>query len=426
MGQSENTRNKYVVFGFGVSGKASYKYLKSLSRDVRVVSKGPVKDWNNGLADPIDCYEQGTKSSRLVLESADSIILSPGISPQDKMLQGIKAEIVNDIELFYRNLSKKVCIVAITGSNGKTTTVSLIDYVLRSSGVSVFCGGNIGESPVNFLLNGEKEDVVLLELSSFQLESIRSFRANFSGVLNINMTHEERYTSFKDYQSAKLRIFKNREIGDRHFCDELTSPLVKEAEVYNSPQRINTLQSDFDLSEWNLPGRHNLENLSMTVCIARCLGVSDRSLQILIDEFNGVENRIEFIGHLNNAKLYNDSKSTNIFSSISALDAFQGKRILLLLGGQIRSQESLNLNELRRATSMAHKTIFFGELSRVEEVSCDQRIHKLSSLDFSTLNDETFDVILFSPGFPSFDEFKSYSERGDYIKAAYIDAKKRT
>ena len=175
MGQIENSHIHYVIFGFGVSGKPSYKYLKSKGYTVSVISRGPVSSWIGNIAAQEDCHEQDSVKAKTVLQAADHIVLSPGISRDNPLLQNIDGEVINDIELFFRHLCSSPKIIAITGSNGKTTSVSLLNEILHLSGLNVFCGGNIGKSPVEFLIDGEKQDVVLLELSSFQLETIKDF-----------------------------------------------------------------------------------------------------------------------------------------------------------------------------------------------------------------------------------------------------------
>ena len=180
MGTIQNSHLHYVVFGFGVSGKPTYKYLKSQGFKVSVINAGEVESWRGEDALSCDCYSQGSSEAKDQIDSADLIVLSPGIPRDHELLEGATAILTNDIELFYRFKKTSPKIVAITGSNGKTTTVTLLNEMLKTAGKQVFCGGNIGLSPMEFLLNGEIEDIVLLELSSFQLETIDQFAADFS------------------------------------------------------------------------------------------------------------------------------------------------------------------------------------------------------------------------------------------------------
>ncbi len=421
MGQRENSHSKYVVFGFGVSGKPSYKLLKRLGFDVAVINSGPLSQWRNNLADESDCFEQGSPAANAALAAANYIVLSPGIPRGHESLKNIKAEIINDIELFYRFKKTKPKILAITGSNGKTTTVTMLDEILRRGGKSVFCGGNIGKSPVEFLLEGEKEEIVLLELSSFQLETVGQFHPDIAGILNIQMTHEERYQDFDDYQNAKLRIFRSNNTGQRFYADQATSHVAPEVLLYDSPSEIKELKDKFDFSSFKLPGEHNILNASMCVLMARDLGVEDSIIQDVINNFSGVKNRIEFVGDIGEVKVFNDSKSTNIFSTATAINSFKGDKVLLLLGGQIRDRKNINVAEIEKLLGTVFRYAFFGELAQVKEIKCEHRFDSLNDIDL-TLLAQGVDVILFSPGFPSFDEFSNYVERGDCFRKIFSRA----
>lgn len=418
MGQRENSHFKYVVLGFGVSGKPSYKLLKKLGFDVAVINSGPLSLWRNNLADESDCFEQGSLAAKSVLAAADYIVLSPGIPRGHESLKNIKAEIINDIELFYRFKKTKPKIVAITGSNGKTTTVTMLDEILRRAGKSVFCGGNIGKSPIEFILEGEREDIVLLELSSFQLETVGQFYPDIAGILNIQMTHEERYQHYDDYQNAKLRILRSNNTGQRFYTDQATSHVAPAALIYDSPSVIEELKEKFDFSSFKLPGEHNILNLSMCVLMARDLGVEDFIIQDVINNFSGVKDRIEFVGEISKVKVFNDSKSTNVFSTATAINAFQGKKVLLLLGGQIRDHKNINIAEIEKLLGTVFRYAFFGELAQIKEIKCEHRFYSLNDIDLKLLA-KGVDVILFSPGFPSFDEFSNYVERGNCFRKIF-------
>ena len=418
MGTIQNSHLHYVIFGFGVSGKPTYKVLKSLGFKVSVINAGDIESWRGDDAMASDCLSQGSREAKERVDSADFIVLSPGIPRDHELLDDTKAALTNDIELFYQLKKTNPKIVAITGSNGKTTTVTLLNEMLENAGRKVFCGGNIGLSPMEFLLNGEKEDVVLLELSSFQLETIDQFSADISAILNITMTHEERYKNFDDYQEAKLRVFKNQKPGQKFYGDKKVRMLAEDVFTYDNDDVIQRLKDTYDLSSWHLPGEHNLLNLSLASLIALDLGLLVEEIQHTIKSFSGVKNRIEYLGNYKNAKVYNDSKSTNIFSSETAVDSFKGKKVLLILGGQIRSQEALNLNKIKILTEKCSTVVNFGELSQVKGMKTDFSYNNLSKLKLSEIFTNE-DIILFSPGFPSFDEFKNYNERGNCFREIF-------
>lgn len=421
MGQLENSHIHYVVFGFGVSGKPSYKYLKSKGYKVSVVNSGEVNSWRSNLAEVEDCYCQESLEAKEVLKSAHFIVLSPGIPRTLPELKSSKAEIINDIELFYRHKTAQPKILAVTGSNGKTTTVSLLDVILKNAGLTVFCGGNIGKSPIEFLLSGENEEVVLLELSSFQLETVNHFHPDVAGILNVQMTHEERYNSLEDYRNAKLRIFRDKKASDHYFCDVLTAPYALNVTIYDSKENLDSLNKRYNFSQWVLPGVHNLYNLALCEKMAMALGISEGAIQSAINSFKGVKNRIEYLGEIKGVKVYNDSKSTNAYSSMTAIKSFEGKKVLLLLGGQIRNHQALNRQEIIKLSSIAHKTLFFGELSRAPNLKADFIVDRLSNLNLNEVKDGV-EIILFSPGFPSFDEFNNYVERGNCFREIFARA----
>ena len=422
MGTIQNSHLHYVIFGFGVTGKSTYKYLKSIGFKVSVINSGDVESWRGEDAAVNDCFSQESSDALSVINSADFIVLSPGIPRDHHLLLEAQATLTNDIELFYQLKQSSPKIVAITGSNGKTTTVTLLNEMLKNAGKSVFCGGNIGRSPMEYLLNGEKEEIVLLELSSFQLETIDQFSADFAAILNIQMTHEERYDDLKDYQAAKLRLFKNKKNGSKFFSDNMTHQLFKDSTIFDGAENLKTLKKDYDLSSWAPPGLHNLLNLSLATVIAAEVGTTQEKIQETINTFPGVKNRIEYLGEYGPAKVYNDSKSTNLFSSDTAINSFKDKKVLLILGGQIRNKNALNFEMLKSVTQKCSRVILFGELSEMKEIKSDYIVRHLSHLHLDQVyNNE--DVILFSPGFPSFDEFKNYVERGNCFREIFSRAK---
>jgi len=421
MGQLENSHIHYVVFGFGVSGKPSYKYLKSMGYKVSVVNSGDIETWRSNLAEKEDCYSQESLQAKEVFKTANFIVLSPGIPRNLPELTSSNAEIINDVELFYRHKTSSPKILAVTGSNGKTTSVSLLEEILNQAGIRNFCGGNIGKSPVEFLLSGEKEEVVLLELSSFQLETVNHFHPDVAGLLNVQMTHEERYESIDDYRNAKLRIFRDKKENNFYFCDEENLPFAHGCEIYNSKENLAKLKARYNFKKWVLPGDHNLLNLALCEKMAKAIGVRQEAIQSAINSFKGVKNRIEYLGEIDGVKVYNDSKSTNAYSTMTAMKSFTGKKVALLLGGQIRNHQALNREEINKLSSIAHKILFFGELSKAVNLKADYIVDRLSNLNLNELK-EGVDVILFSPGFPSFDEFNNYVERGNCFREIFARA----
>ena len=420
MANSQNTQFKFGVIGLGVTGKSVCKYLKSIGLKALVINSGKVENWAGPELENFTCISQEDSNLSNYLDKTEAIILSPGIPRNAAFLQSFKGEIINDIELFFRMKKTNPIIIGITGSNGKTTTVTLLDEIIKAANKSVFCGGNIGLSPMEFLLNGEKEEIVLLELSSFQLESVKNFQCDMAAVLNVTMTHEERYKTENDYRQAKLNIFQHQHQNGLYLIDHATKKYCQNQNVFvfNEESSLQDLQKKFDFKSWMLPGKHNLLNLKVCVDIAEHLKIEKKVIQQVINSFKGVSDRIEFIGKVNEIPVYNDSKSTNIYSTLTAIKAFDGKNVAVILGGQIRDRQNLNLTGLKEISELASSLVLFGEVSTLKELSTSFRFEKLKNLDFSFLNSKT-EIILFSPGFPSFDEFNNYHERGDCFKKIF-------
>ncbi|MBT7609843.1 MAG: UDP-N-acetylmuramoyl-L-alanine--D-glutamate ligase [Bacteriovoracaceae bacterium] len=366
------------------------------------------------------------------------MIWSPGI-PWDTTLmkkcvsQGMT--IWSEIELASRFFNKPI--LALTGTNGKTTTVSLIQHILKKCNINSFLGGNIGTPFIEAIENQENYELAVLELSSFQLEAIKDFHPFIAGVLNLYQSHEERYDCFNDYVTAKVNITNNLTKKDffvRREDEKSLEPHLKNLECIEIkiPSDLNPkahFWNELNLDHFPLQGNHNLENLAMAKIFLNKWGVNDKQIESAIKDFQAVPFRLQEIYHINDFKIFNDSKSTNWDATNTALKSFdEKKKPILIMGGKLR--EDTGIKDLSQKIQFFIKAtkfiIVFGEagpslksyfkdkknLIIVETLECvmEQLISKEFIVD-QNLNED----ILFSPGYPSFDLYKNYIERGQHF-----------
>jgi UDP-N-acetylmuramoylalanine--D-glutamate ligase len=399
-----------VVLGLGVSGKSALRLLQLL---------GLVALGRNTNDPDID----------LVMEKAELVILSPGIPRGQIKKKGI--EIWGEIELAYRYLESVnalVPLIGITGTNGKTTTTTFLGEMLETAGKKVFVGGNIGtpfcELAIEVLqakLN--PYDYILLELSSFQLESIERFHLNIALILNLYQNHGERYQTIEEYGLSKFFITKNMTDKDL-LIYPLNFPLIAEWGSTQTARKviidIESFDIGYDLSRFKLPGIHNKINLLFVLKVAAELRLDPEAVQSSIDRFSGVHHRIEFVEGVSDFSAFNDAKSTNWDATITAVNAMEKKekKLYLIIGGKKRGHGDSILPVLPVFLKNVDRIYLIGEMSDEIETEIKAKIEykKLITLD-ATIKDirrEQFDgVVLFSPGFPSFDQYLNYEKRGE-------------
>jgi UDP-N-acetylmuramoylalanine--D-glutamate ligase len=405
-----------IVWGLGISGISALKYLSHSKTDsIYVVNQGEVNSWPQ-LEDVLthvskdNCFCQSKIDKNIKI---DQIILSPGVPRYLKELKpfvNAGVEIISDIELAYRGM-KDIPIIAITGTNGKTTTTTMISRALELAGKKVFTGGNIGIAACDFF-NESDYDLVVLELSSFQLESLQSFHANISIILNITENHMERYSHFDDYKNAKLEIIMNQTEGDWFITQQ---EFLKTKTLATKVEIVPITGYSFEKSK--ILGEHNYENFFCVESVLKALSIENHRviIQELIDSFNGVEFRLQYINSINSLNFYNDAKSTNTASTMAAVKSFENKPLYLIVGGKLRD---LNVGMGPEFVGMNIQTIFaFGEAAPLlkKELDGAYNIKIFRSLDEIITKENLGELrgnVLFSPGFPSFDQYSNYIERG--------------
>lgn len=433
--QSMNKINKVAIFGMGKSGQAAVELAKKLRQDLYAVNRGKPEDWYytehlDKLVEICSCYSEEDFAQHF--HKMDEIVISPGIPTTHPALkQAVEkgVPIISEIEYAWRQC-QDIPVIAVTGSNGKTTTTTMIAEALKKAGKKVFCGGNIGVPYCELPLSGEKPDYAVIEVSSFQLETIHDFRPVIGLILNIVPNHGERYDSVKDYAVAKFRLLTNMTEKDFLILGTENPYLdyLKDCQVEKASFTKGKLPSEFrfDFSEARVKGEHNEANFYAAWKVLQHLGIPDlQSLfQEFINEFPGVPHRLEYVLSKDGLSLFNDAKSTNLTATETAIKAFKDDPapIHLILGGKLRNEADRMLPGLLPYKDEIDTIFTIGEVTERLYEELKDHFLVVKAGDLKTV----FDLakkgtlrgnLVFSPGFPSFDQFRNYVDRGEKFKA---------
>jgi len=445
---------KVLIAGKGISGKSAYNFLKEKGYEVDYIddeflsnNSKIVEDYLNDIINIKESkISQSLNNSFYIdrlLSGLSFIVVSPGIDLSLKFFNIIrfkKIRIIGELELGFSYL--KGDIIGITGTNGKTTTTSLIKYILDGIGQKVFIGGNIGTAVTSFAKIADDGDISVIECSSYQLESIENFRPHIAVILNISQDHLLRHKTMENYINAKLSITKNQMENDYLLlnadCEILRNNIPKTRAkilMFSTKERVfgcyikdNCIYFNDNLTEKKLVsldnikllGEHNLSNIVCAV-LAVYLQTNDVSLLGRISQFQGIEHRIEFVRSINGVSFYNDSKATNIDSTLVAVKSFDSN-INLILGG---SEKGYDFDELFMNLPENVKNIAVFGQTKSKIYDCAKRygynnIYKCDSLrecvNICYYLSKKEDVILLSPACASYDHFKNYEERGCVFK----------
>src|SRR5271165_896090 len=363
-------RNQRVlVVGLGKSGAASALFLAERGARVAVSdAKSPeqLREEIPLLLDHGISVETGQHGER-TFRDQDLILVSPGVPFDVPPLVHARERgipVIGEVELAARFL--KGHIVAITGSNGKTTTTTLAGDVISAGGRKALVGGNIGTPAITFVDRATDDTWVVLEISSFQLETVETFHPRIAVVLNVTPDHLDRHHTFENYVAAKARIFENQSVADFAVLNADNEPCVALAASAKAPvscfSRLKEVSNGalvrgeqivwrddrgertiMPLSEIHLKGSHNVENVLAGVCAGMLAGVEPAAIRRAVADFRAVEHRLEFVANVNGVEYYNDSKATNVDATIKALESFPG-RIHLILGGKDKGSDYSVLN----------------------------------------------------------------------------------
>ncbi len=445
---------RVLVVGLGKSGVASALFLKAQGARVTVSDTKTGDELHNEIPVLLDhgiTVETGGHGER-TFRGQDLIVVSPGV-PVDAppLLQARSAggEVIGEVELAAQFLPGPI--VAITGSNGKTTTTTLTGEILTAGGFPALVGGNIGTPAISLVERAKPESVIVLEVSSFQLETIRTFRPKVAVILNITPDHLDRHRTFEAYTDAKARILENQQ-GDDFAVLNADDPTCvamasrTRAQVFwfsrqkevrqgawvrdgNIAFRDGERQREImQVSEIPLKGAHNLENALAAICAGALMGCEPEKIRQAVREFKAVEHRLEFVATIHGVEYYNDSKATNVDATIKALESFPAN-IHLILGGKDKGSDYSVLNDLLRQRVKRVYTIGAAaakiESQIVTSKSGDSHRGHPEVVHAETLENalrkanavaQPGDVVLLAPACASFDQFKNYEHRGQVFK----------
>lgn len=407
-----NFKNSILIFGYGITGKSCHNYLIKNYPDLRIL----IYD---------DKLENNFKA--IAEHKIEFIIKSPGISPNHEILKEIlnknkNCQVINDIELFYNQLCEldllnRVKIIAITGTNGKSTVTSWLGHILKNLNLPCFYGGNLGVSPLEYIeeiKSRNKLHYIVLELSSYQIENLFKFRAYLGLILNIQVDHLDRYKDFDEYKNVKLKLWSLSTIN-------LGLEFNKKLNIEN-----------IDLPELRLKGQHNLLYAKQILKICEILDFDVQLCKNYLSTFSGLNHRCQYVSCINykNKKIdcYNDSKATNLSSSIVGINFVienTKNKIILLVGGIVKDYPSI-LEEKSWIEAVSKNCRFVIGFGRDRDYYKNLVMKNNLNL-YTASDDKSFDLavklainlstdgdsLLLSPGGSSLDEFNNFSERGD-------------
>jgi UDP-N-acetylmuramoylalanine--D-glutamate ligase len=403
------------------SGQATAAFLRGLGAHVTTTD-----------LKPHDVPGFRIQTDDLFGESWNLIVLSPGVPADLAPLDQARArgvQVIGEVELAAPYLKGPV--IGITGSNGKTTTTSLTGHILKSAGVPVQVGGNIGTPVIAMTETSRADQWNVLELSSFQLETIESFRAQIAICLNVTQNHLDRHHTFENYAAAKGNLFRTQEAGDHAILNagdevcrsyESLTPAkvswfsgadIRDGVVYAGREAL------MPLSEVPIPGRHNAENVMAAALAARLAGVPLTRIAAAVSTFKAVEHRLEFVAEIKGVRFYNDSKATSVDATIKALDSFEGN-LWVILGGKDKGSDYTVLRE--RLGRQAHAALLIGSAAEkiAGQLAGTVRIVRSETLDRAVSDAwaeaKPGDTVLLAPACASFDQFQSYEHRGRHFK----------
>lgn len=437
---------RVLVVGLGKSGVASALFMKAQGARVTVSDTKSGDELRNEIPVLLDngiTVETGGHGDR-TFQGQDLIVVSPGVpvdAPPLVQARSLGESVIGEIELAAQFLPGPI--VAITGSNGKTTTTTLTGEIMTASGFPALVGGNIGTPAISLADRAKPGTVIVLEISSFQLETIQSFRPKVAVVLNVTPDHLDRHRTFEIYAAAKTRIFENQQSEDCAVlnADDPTCVAMSKktrAQVYwfsrqkevergawvrdgNIVLRDGSGQREImQVSEIPLKGAHNLENVLAAVCASVLMGCAAEKIRQAVHDFKAVEHRLEFVASIAGVDYYNDSKATNVDATIKALESFPAN-IHLILGGKDKGSDYTVLNDLLRQRVKRVYTIGAAAGKIESQIKGPEVVHAETlenAIRKAHASAQPGDVVLLAPACASFDQFKSYEHRGRVFKEA--------
>jgi UDP-N-acetylmuramoylalanine--D-glutamate ligase len=435
---------RVLVVGLGKSGVASALFLKAHGARVTVSDTKSGDELRNEIPVLLDhgiTVESGGHGER-TFRGQDLIVVSPGVpvdAPPLAQARALGETVIGEIELAARFLPGPI--VAITGSNGKTTTTTLTGEIMTAADFAALVGGNIGTPAISLAERAEPETAIVLEVSSFQLETIQTFRPKVAVVLNVTPDHLDRHRTFEAYVDAKARIFENQQgsdfavlNADDPTCVAMAARTKAKVFWFSRQKEVqqgawvregNILFRDaaaqreiMQVSEIPLKGAHNLENVLAAVCAGRLMGCAPEKIREAVRDFKAVEHRLEFVATIRGVDYYNDSKATNVDATIKALESFPAN-IHLILGGKDKGSDYTVLNDLLRQRVKRVYTIGAAAAKIESQIKGAEIVHAETlenAIRKAHAVAQPGDVVLLAPACASFDQFKNYEQRGQVFK----------
>ncbi len=453
MNDNDLQGKRVLVVGLGKSGVASALFLKARGARVSVSdskSEDQLRAEIPTLLDEGIMVETGGHGER-TFRNQDLIVVSPGVPvdvPQLSQSRALGIPVIGEIELAARFLPANL--IAITGSNGKTTTTTLCGEILAKAGKHVVVGGNIGTPAVTLVEQAAShaDAWAVLEVSSFQLETIDTFHPRIAVILNVTPDHLDRHRTFQAYADTKGRIFENQRVEDYSVinaddatCEQLAAKSAGTVVRFSRTHEVahGAYVSDGEIifrdaafhargkriimpiAEIGLKGAHNLENVLAAVCVGVLAGRDDATIRAAVKDFHAVEHRLEFVTEINGVSYFNDSKATNVDATIKALESFPAN-IHLILGGKDKGSDYSVLQPLLHERAKRVYTIGAAAEKIEGQIAGSADVVRAGTLDSAVQRAfaaaQPGDVVLLAPACASFDQFNSYEHRGQVFKQA--------
>ncbi len=438
------TGKKVLVIGLARSGMAAIKVLHKLGADIVLSERKPAEE----LKELATLKELGVtivdQSMEVFDKDYDLCVKNPGVPYRSPFMEALAQHgvpVITEIELAFQ-VAKPQHYIAITGTNGKTTTTTLVYEILNAAfpGKAHLCG-NIGiplcEIVMEEGLMEESDHYIALEISNYQLVNIDRFRPDVATIINLTPDHVDFMGSLEAYYKSKTEVYRNMKPEDTFILNADDPVLAEYVEKYPVPATVKSFSLDntdtdnyvkdgqlcvgdepvLPLTSVRLPGKHNLQNVMIAVSVAKVLGIANETIKEVVEDFTGVEHRIEFVRELDGVRYYNDSKGTNTDATVTALKAFD-KGVILLLGG---FEKGLPMDDVKAHLGCVKKVIGFGACGpRLVADTVGEDGIVVTTLDEAVAEAvkiaEPGDTVLLSPTTSSFDQYTCFEERGDHFK----------
>lgn len=434
--------NKIFILGFARSGYEAAKLLAK--RGNEVILNDLKEDQDENKIKELESLGVkiilGSHPDDILDESFNYLIKNPGVPIDHKYVlkaRELGIEVINEVEMAYRLLPNDITLIGITGTNGKTTTTTLIYEIIKESGKSVHLTGNIGYPLCGFLEKLQKDDIIVMEVSCQQLENLDKFNPHIAVMTNLSEAHIDFFKSYDNYKKVKAKIFKNQTKDDIAILNiedndvvEIGKDIKSTIKYFSSKNIINGCyikdnsiyyydELVIHLDDIKLVGMHNYENIMASIMVAKELGIDNKAIFNVLNTFKGVEHRLEFVKEINTRKFYNDSKATNIKSTQIALSSFHIPTILIL-GGMERHQD---FDLLKDYMTHVKLIVCYGEnKKRIKDFGDKLMIETEVVNNLSEAVNKAYelssenDIILLSPASASWDQYKCFEDRGKEYK----------